>query len=545
MGIGPSSAADPARRLRLAGWGVIALVGVLVIAFPLFDLGRELAAAGAEAVSDVLGGDRTWGPIASTLWTSAVTTVLTLTGATAAAIAIAGVSDRSRALVVGAMALPLLVPPFVSALSWVSAFGPGGLVDDLVGVSLPGLIGPAGVVLVLVVSAMPIAFLVLVAAVDVRQERDLVRAARIAGATPTEAFRTVTLPLLRPALIAAGAITFIMSANAFGVPAVLGSPAGFGTATTRLYRDLVFSADSAAFDRVLVLAAFLAVVTLAVVAIADRSGSGPIRLRVEATGPRLGTRPMARRAVAGFSVWIGVTTVLPFIALVSTAFTRSVGLAPVPGNLTVSHFAEALDSGALAAFGTSLGLSLMAATIVVVLGGLLVALERRRRSGAGTVVALVFAVPGSVVAVSVLLAWGPWLRDTILLILIAYVAKFWALGHRPIAGSADAVSPELFGAARVAGARPAVAARTITVPLLAPAVAAGWLVVFVFSLHELTMSSLLYGPGSETLAVAVLDLQQLGDPTVTAALAVMLTMAAAVASLPLVWLVRSRRMRPS
>jgi iron(III) transport system permease protein len=418
MGIGRSSAADPARRLRVAGWGLVSFVGALVCGFPLFDLARELAAAGRNAVADVFDGGRAWGPIAATLWTSALVTVLTLAGAMAAAIAIAGVSGRRRAFVIGAMALPLLVPPFVSALSWVSAYGPGGLLDDLAGVSVPGLIGPVGVVLVLAVSAMPIAFLVLTAAVDARHERDLVRAARIAGASPREAFRTVTLPLLRPALVAAGAITFIMSANAFGVPAVLGSPAGFGTATTRLYRDLVFSADSAAFDRVLVLAAFLALVTLVVVAIADRGGSGPIRLRVEATGPRLGARRMTRRATSGLAIWVGLTTLLPLVALVAMALTRSVGLAAVPGNLTLEHFREALDSGAVSAFGTSLGLGLMAATIVVALGGLLVALERRRRSGAGTLVALAFAVPGSVVAVAVLLAWGPWLRDTVVLILI-------------------------------------------------------------------------------------------------------------------------------
>ncbi len=65
--------------------------------------------------------------------------------------------------------------------------------------------------------------------------------------------------------------------------------------------------------------------------------------------------------------------------------------------------------------------------------------------------------------------------------------------------------------------------RTVVVPLLRPALAAAWLLVFLAALHELTISSLLYAPGSETLAVAVLNLQELGDVTVTAALAVLLT----------------------
>jgi iron(III) transport system permease protein len=139
-----------------------------------------------------------------------------------------------------------------------------------------------------------------------------------------------------------------------------------------------------------------------------------------------------------------------------------------------------------------------------------------------------------VLAVAVLLAYGPWLRDTVLIILIAYVAKFWALGHRPIAGSADAISPELFGAARISGAGAITAVRTITVPLLRPALAAAWLIVFMFALHEITISSLLYGPGSATLAVTVLNLRQLGDPTVTAALAVLLTVGVVVSAIPIV-----------
>jgi iron(III) transport system permease protein len=126
-------------------------------------------------------------------------------------------------------------------------------------------------------------------------------------------------------------------------------------------------------------------------------------------------------------------------------------------------------------------------------------------------------------AVAVLLAYGNPLRDTLLIILIAYLAKFWALGHRPIAGSLDNLPPDLHRAARSSGAGPFTVLRTVTAPLLLPAIAAGVTIVFLFAFHELTMSALLYGPGSETLAVAILNLRQLGDVTVAAAMAVTLT----------------------
>jgi iron(III) transport system permease protein len=533
-----SSASDQlqAPALSRAGWGFIAAAAALVIGFPMLDLIREVVSAGWSTSAEVLGSDTVRGPLFNTLWTATLVTVITVAAATA--IAVATSDSQSRGWVTVVMVAPLIVPPFVSALSWVAAYAPGGLLDDLSGVSFPWLMGPTGVVMVLVASAMPIAYLIAAAALDSRTERDLVRSARISGASPRVALRTITLPLLRPALIAAGAITFIMSVNAFGVPAVLGTPARFSTATTRLYQDLVFSADPAAFDRVLVLALFLALCTLVVVAIADIQRRRPIGFRIQPFGPRGG----ARRAGIGVRLAVGVYAIVtlggPLVALVLTSLTRGVGVTPTPSNWTLEHYREAFDAGAGSAFGTSFVLAVAAATTVLALAALLVALERRRRSGMATVAALGFAVPGSVLAVAVLLAYGPWLRDTTLIILLAYVAKFWALGHRPVASSADSVSPEFFGSARLSGASAITAIRTITVPLLRPALVVAWLLVFLFALHELTMSSLLYGPGSATLAVTVLNLRQLGDPTTTSALAVLLTVGVVAVGAPLAWMYR-------
>ena len=75
--------------------------------------------------------------------------------------------------------------------------------------------------------------------------------------------------------------------------------------------------------------------------------------------------------------------------------------------------------------------------------------------------------------------------------------------------------------------------RTVMLPLLRPALFGGWLIVFLFAFHELTMSSLLYGPGTDTLAVTILNLQQLGDVGVSSALAVMLTVPLILATVPL------------
>jgi iron(III) transport system permease protein len=274
-----------------------------------------------------------------------------------------------------------------------------------------------------------------------------------------------------------------------------------------------------------VLACSLVLLAVATVGAADRllASGRATRTEVPAGAAATGPRSVGPAAVAW--LYLALAVGLPLLALVLTSLTRAVGLAPVPENWTLANFEAALTATNAAALGRSALLAAIAASVVVGLGGLLVALRRRRRMtrGLALAAALPFAVPGSALAVAVLLAYGPYLRDTLLIIGLAYVAKFWALGHRTLLGAAEAIPPAHLLAARASGARAADAVRSITLPQLRPAIVAGWLLVFLLALHELTMSSLLHGPGSDTLAVVILNLQQLGDPTVTAALAVILT----------------------
>jgi len=127
------------------------------------------------------------------------------------------------------------------------------------------------------------------------------------------------------------------------------------------------------------------------------------------------------------------------------------------------------------------------------------------------------------------------------LILIAYLAKFFSLAHRPISGALDRLPGDEWWAARASGATVPTAVRTVALPPLVPALLAAWLVCFLTGLHEVTMSSLLYGPGSETLAVIVLNTQELGQISSTAALSVVLTLLVAVPALVLWFAVRRVR----
>lgn len=517
--------------LRLAAVLVVAAALVALVGVPMVRLVAEAVVEGLGRIVDAVGSAGAVA-IANSLWTSVAVTILAVGGGLGLALLTERTDVAARRWLRLAILSPLAIPGFVTAISWSAAYGPGGLGARLAGVQLPGLYGPIGIVLVLAVESLPLGYLVIVAGMRVRAEPDLGRAARASGAGAFMTFVTIDLPVLAPILLAATGLVLVTSLNAFGVPAVLGTPAGFETITTRIYRDLAFSASDAAFARVVSLAVLLVILAAGLVGLADRSVQDvPRRPGGPGGAPGQPARaPRGTAAAAWLVVIVGVA--IPLAALVLTAFTRAVGLLPVPGNLTLANFAAALDVHAVQALGNSLLLASATAVGAVALAFAgAAASSRRSRTRLGSLVTLGFAVPGSVLAVAVLLAYGPGLRDTLAIILIAYLAKLWALAQRPIAGAFDRVPDELLSTARVHGATGVAMVRTILAPLLAPVLAAAALLVFIFAIHEVTISILLYGPTTATLAVVIMNLEQVGDPTVTSALAVLLTLLVAAAGL--------------
>jgi len=528
---------------------VAAALLVVLVGMPLWELLRAAGEGGWSQAGRTLTTPSAVRAIGHTVEVAAVVTAVALAAGGALAVALhRQLLPGHRALRI-LLVLPLVVPQFMLAFSWAQAYGPGGLLDDLTGLTLPGLFGPVGIVLVLAVEAVPLAYLAVAAGLAVRAEPDLERAARTAGASAWTAFRTVTLPLLRLPLVAAGALVFAGTVNSFAVPQVLGTPAGYSMMTTFVYQELNLSAAPDAFARSTAMALAMVLLVLLVLGLADLAVGGRA-FAARRAGPAGAAiaRPPGRVARAVSVLLAGaaaLAVVIPLVVVAATAITRGAGLAPVPANWTLDNFTVAFTDEAVAALGRTLGLAVVAAGLATAGGALVVALGGRVRSALGTGVVLGYAVPGSALAVGVLVAYGRWLVGGWLLILVVYLAKFWALGHRPVAAGADRIAPELLLAARASGARAATALRTVVLPLMRPALLTGAGLVFVFALHELTMSSILYGPGSQTFAVVVLNQQQLGNPGATAALALVLTVPPLIVAAGLWLLLRRDRARTS
>jgi iron(III) transport system permease protein len=518
------------------------LIGALV-AVPLESLARIAAGGGLAGITNALTAPAGRTAIVHTVAVAAAVTVVAVAAGTALALAVERRPARSRLLPRLLIAGPLAIPEFVLGFAWSQAYGPAGLTEHLTGLTLPGLFGPAGIIAVLTVYGVPLAYLAVTAGLAARADPALERAARAAGAGRWTTLGTVTLPLLRIPLLGAAALVFVTAAGSFAVPEVLGTPAGFGTMSTLVYTDLALSAGPAAFTELAVLA--LAMVVLVLLAL------GPLDLWLARLRPA--ARPQApaegaagrrrtagdRAVMAAVCCYAIVAAGIPMLTLIATALTRGPGLAPVPANWTLANFSSGLSGGAGTALARSAGLALAAAIAAPAIGALVAGLARGRwRGPLATVVTLAYAIPGSALAVGIIIGYGRWLDGSALIILVAYVAKFWVFGHRPVQAALDRLPPGLTRAARLSGARPAVAVRTVVLPPLTVAGVAAAGLVFVLAFHELTMSTILYGPGTETFAVVIMNTQDLGGVGATAALALVLTVPVVTVAALAAWLSR-------
>lgn len=528
---------------RPARTAALAMIGVLLV----FPLGRLIAEALVDGGPfDVLIRRGVRAAAFNSVWSSATAATLALVIGSALAYLTERMRPAAGSALRAAVVATLIVPPFVSALSWQAMFGPFGVLDDLTGVGLGWVEGRAGVVVVLAVNIAPLAFLIVAAALRSSRAGDLEWSARASGASPGRVVREVTIPLIRPALVGGWLVGFAAALSSFGVPIVLGTSAGFETLTTRVFQAVAFSAQPGAFGEAVVLAVLLAVIALVVVFVSDAGfDRGPQAMLADERGPIPTSRPAPAWASLAAWSYISITLLLPLGGLVLRALTRAVGLSAVPANWTLANFSEALDSRTWEAFGRSAMLAATAAILALLVAGLFVYLHRRSAGSVwGSAALVMFAVPGTSVAIAMSVAYGRWFANTLLIIVVAYVAKLLALAHRPLSSAVTGLHPNLANAAAASGASPLRILLRIVTPLMRPAVVAGWLLVFVFAVHELTISSLLHGPGTETLAVVILDYQQIGDPTATAALAVVLAVVVGAIALPLVWLQRTWQGNP-
>jgi iron(III) transport system permease protein len=243
-----------------------------------------------------------------------------------------------------------------------------------------------------------------------------------------------------------------------------------------------------------------------------------------------------------------VAVVLPYGALIAVSLSKSWGLDFWKG-LTLANYRFVLleYNATQRAILNSLLLATLAATLAVLLGTLIGWIDVRTRMPGRRLLdyaALVpLGLPGIVMAVALIQFWLAMpvaLYGTLAILLLAYVGRYIPLGVRAANISLRQIDPSLEESARVLGASWGLTLREITLPLIRPGLFAGWLLVFVPVIQELSASILLFSSSSITLAVAVYNLYETGYTEPVAALAVVNMIIIGMALLVANWLSHGR-----
>lgn len=423
----------------------------------------------------------------SLLLAAVVTSIATVLGTGFAWLTVR--TDVPAAPTVGLLVvLPLVVPSFIAAHAYVSAFAPGGLIESSLGVDVPEVRGFAGAVFVLSMLGVPYVYMT-VAAPLAAMPPSFEEAARLLGLDGWTAFRRVVAPQLVRPLIGGATLVFLYTISDFGAVDFV----RYDTLTRKIYDNRLDAERSTLYSLLLGAIALGVSVTTALIA-----RQFPVAHTGAARRSRRTPLGRARPVVAAIPwVYIAMACAVPIGVLVWWVVRgRSAG-----GRRSVSvDITEAMRN--------SVSVSIVAAVLaVVVMMPLSWALARRSTPATavgGTAVRAAFALPGIVIGLALVRALVTTsLYQTLWPLLIGYVLHFGGQAMTSLVVAIGAVPPRLGEAARMLGAGWFRRITMIDGRLVFPGAVAGGGLVLLSVLKELPTTLVLRPIGFDTLATRI------------------------------------------
>ena len=594
FGIGLGAALTLVALLMLLGAGVARLgcfrgdvfvasavifCGALMALFVALPVLRALAGAffneagdfALGAVWDRIGNERTWGlscvlggQRCGVAWNTLFLALITAAGTTVLGTMIALLAERGsqrlqRPLNMLAL-LPIITPPFVVGLGLILLFGRAGIVNQLLEAAFGitptrWFYGAFGVWLAQLFAFTPIAFMIM-RGVVAGISPSLEEAAQTLRADRRTTFFTVTLPLLKPGLANAFLVGFIESIADFGNPIVVGGQ--FAVLST----DIFFAIVGAQYDqgRAASLALILTLFALVVFVVQRKLLGNTSYTTVSGKGDA--GVPMAlpdglRRFILGVTLpWLAFTLVVYLFAFAG-GFVQTWGRDYTP---TLKHFITAFDmqwgefglvwaGTAWNSLFTTLKLSAIAAPICAGLGlliaWLLARTEFKGQGGFEFGALLAFAIPGTVLGVSYILAFNvpPFeLTGTGLIIVLCFVFRNLPVGVRAGTAAFKQLDKSLDEASVMLRASTATTLRRVVLPLLKPALVAALVYSFVRSMTTVSAVVFLVTAENELATTYIIGRVGNGDYGVALAYCTVLIVLMSLAIALIQWLVGERKL---
>ena len=497
----------------------------------------------------VLSNPSTWGALWNSIYTSGLGTLLSLLLGSLFAFCLALTNIRMKPMWVFLFMLPMMIPPQVTALSWLQLFGPSSILLNSIGLA-PGfgsanpLYSAEGIALLLGIQHAPLVFLALRTQLQCLP-KEHIEAARLNGASLWRVFFDIVLPLCRTALWAGAAIAFVSALGNFGIPAMLGIPISYFVLPVHIYQTLS-SFGPSMLNEVAALSVLMGVLAIGIVTLQGRMqrryALPLIGMAGRALGFTLGRWRLATELLLGAVLF--AILVAPLLALIATSLVPTLGVPLTGETLTFAAWRGIFDeqSATWRALTNSMLLSVSAAFVLMLLSlplaWLLVRFPSRPLRWLHRLIDIPYTLTGVVMAIACSLLFSrplPLLNislsGTLAIIFFAYLARFLTVCLKPVHSSMLQLDPAMEEAASLAGANFSQRLRHIVLPLLAPAAFAGALLVFLTAVNELTVSALLWSAGKETLGVVIFNLDESGNKVLASAISVLVVALVAVVML--------------
>jgi iron(III) transport system permease protein len=480
------------KRTRVDGWTVVTVVAAVLVAGPLLVLPASFVAA-PDALSDFSGllPNALGATVVLLLGVGAGTLVL----GTGLAALVSFCDFPGRRWIEWGLVLPLAMPGYVFTL-----FALGSA--DRVGLSLTTVRSSLGAVAIFTLVLYPYVYL-LARTAFLSQAGDLMEAARGLGLSRRRAILRIAIPMARPAIAGGVALALMEALADFGTVNLLG---------VQTFTNAIYKVWFGAFDRdaALQLGTMLVSVTLLLLLL-ERASRGRARYGQATAGGRA-QRPVRLKGLAAVAALLGPLLLIAAVVLAPLAQLGAWSVDSIRDGLLAPEFGLAARNSLLLA-----GMSM-----VLVVGLALVLAYGRRASssrasaGAVRVATIGYGLPGSVVAVAVIvpLGWldhrlddvaglGLLLTGTVIGLFVAYTVRFLALAFQSVDTGLELVPRSLDEAARGLGSDRLDVLARVHVPLIAPALLTAGLLVFTEVMKELPATLLLRPLGGDTLAIAV------------------------------------------
>jgi len=474
------------------------------------------------------------GPLYNSLVLGAWTGLFSVLVGVPLAWAVSRSNTPGKKFIQATVVLSYVSPPFLTAIAFVNLFSPNaGVINvffrDVLGLDWLtfNIFTMEGLVFVTVLHTFPFVYLLASSAltsVDASYEE----AAQILGAGKFRTALSITAPLVAPAVLSGALIAFVTAIALFGSQAIIGLPGRIVTLPTRIYSLFTYPPQ---YGLASALSLVFIIITVAALYIqrAFLARRSYVTVGGKSSHPRLVELGPVRWLVLAFAALVFIVAlVLPYGSLLAVSFSKTWGLNFWKG-LTFANYIYVLFEYNITqrAILNSTWLATLTATFAVVLGTLICWLDVRTRIPGRRLLdytsLIPLGLPGIVMAVALIQFWLAMpveLYGTLTILFLCYVARYLPLGVRAANSSLMQVDVSLEESARILGASWAHTMREITVPLIRPGLFAGWLLVFVPAIHELSASILLFTSDTITLSVAIFNLEESGFTEPVAALAI-------------------------